>query len=79
MQFKSIALAALAVAAFTQSATAATIWDEGIDGDLSGDQSAPTVLVVDVGSTRSRVSRRQATSTSSRSRCRMARTWHRSF
>ena len=50
MQFKSIALAALAVAAFTQSATAATIWDEGIDGDLSGNQSAPTVLVVDVGS-----------------------------
>ena len=50
MQFKSIALAALAVAGFTQSATAATIWDEGIDGDLSGDQAAPTVLVVGVGS-----------------------------
>jgi len=49
MQLKSIALAALAVAAFAQSATAATIWDESIDGDLSGDQLAPTVLVVGVG------------------------------
>ena len=44
-----IALAGLVVAGFAQSAAAATIWDEGTNGDLSTDPAAPTGLTVAIG------------------------------
>ena len=49
MQFRTIAFAGLVAAAFANSASAATIWDEVTNGDLSGDAAAPTVLVVATG------------------------------
>jgi hypothetical protein len=49
MRFRTIALAGLVAAALGNPAAAATIWDEGVDGDLSGNQSAPTGLVVGAG------------------------------
>ncbi|MBS1715461.1 MAG: PEP-CTERM sorting domain-containing protein [Armatimonadetes bacterium] len=42
-------LSALAIAVFAASAHAVTIWDESVDGDLSGDRSLPTDLTFTVG------------------------------
>ena len=54
MNFKSASrFASAAVLLFTLSAIPAagdTLWDEGADGDLSGDPAAPTVLVFESGS-----------------------------
>jgi hypothetical protein len=44
-----IALAGLVIAGFTQPAGAATIWDEGTNGDLSTNPAAPTGVTVDIG------------------------------
>ena len=46
---RTIALAGLVAAGFAHSAAAVTIWDEGLNGDLSGDQAAPTDLTVGLG------------------------------
>jgi hypothetical protein len=44
-----IALAGLFIGVFGQSAAAATIWDEGTNGDLSGNTAAPTSVTVAIG------------------------------
>jgi hypothetical protein len=43
------ALALLLAALAVGPAAAATVWDEAIDGDLSGDRTAPTPLVFSTG------------------------------
>jgi hypothetical protein len=48
-RFRTIALAGLVAAAFAHSAAAVTIWDEGVNGDLSSDPAAPTDLAVGLG------------------------------
>ena len=48
-RFRTIALAGLVAAAFAYPAGAVTVWDESVDGDLSGDQTAPTVLALGSG------------------------------
>ncbi len=45
-----VSLASLAVLAASQSADAAMLWDESIDGDLSNDGLAPTSLTLNSGS-----------------------------
>ncbi len=42
-------VASLATFAFAHGAAAATIWDEGVNGDFSGNRLAPTALAVAVG------------------------------
>lgn len=49
-RFLAIALAGVALAA--SPASAATIWDEGVDGDLSDDAASPTGLAFAPGSNR---------------------------
>lgn len=48
-RFRTIALAGLVAAAFADPATAVSVWDEGVNGDLSGNQAAPTVLAIGLG------------------------------
>ncbi len=43
-------VAALAVLAVSQGANAATVWDESINGDFSGNGLAPTLLTLNAGS-----------------------------
>jgi hypothetical protein len=45
-----LVLGSTLVLALAQSASGATIWDEGIDGDLSNNRNAPTLLALSVGS-----------------------------
>ncbi len=49
LRLRTIALAGLVAAAFAHSATAASIWDESVNGDLSSDPGAPTVLALALG------------------------------
>ena len=44
-----MALVWLVATAFAHSAAAVTIWDESVNGDLSGDQAAPTALPIGLG------------------------------
>jgi hypothetical protein len=48
-RFRTVALAGLVAAVITSPAAAVTIWDEGVDGDLSGAQAAPTLLALGLG------------------------------
>jgi hypothetical protein len=48
-RFQIIVLAGFIAAAFAHSAAAVTIWDESVNGDLSGDPAAPTVLAIGLG------------------------------
>lgn len=48
-RFQTIVLAGFIAAAFAHSAAAVTIWDESVNGDLSGDPAAPTVLAIGLG------------------------------
>ena len=48
-RFRTVALAGLVAAAFSYPVAAATIWDEGTDGDLSTDPAAPTSVTVALG------------------------------
>jgi hypothetical protein len=52
MSFRSLALASLTAASLAQSAAAATVWDEGVNGDLSSDRLAPTALSLSLGTNR---------------------------
>jgi hypothetical protein len=49
MRFRHLLLAPLAAATLAQGAAAATIWSEGVDGDLSSNRAAPTALAVALG------------------------------
>jgi MYXO-CTERM domain-containing protein len=49
LRFRTVALAGLVAAAFAHSAAAVSIWDEGVNGDLSNDPAAPTVLALGLG------------------------------
>ena len=48
-RFPTLALAGLVAVAFAHSAAAVTVWDEDVNGDLSGDQFAPTAVTVELG------------------------------
>lgn len=45
----SALVASLAALAFSQPTTAATIWNEAVNGDLSGNRLAPTALSLSLG------------------------------
>jgi MYXO-CTERM domain-containing protein len=49
MQRVQLALAGAVLAVFAQSAMAVSIWDEGVDGDLANDTSAPTLVDLGIG------------------------------
>lgn len=50
MRSRKLALTSMLALFATQSAAAAPIWNEGVDGDLSNDRLNPTALTLAVGS-----------------------------
>ena len=49
MKLRNLALGLPLAAVVAQGAVAATIWDEGVSGDLSNDRANPTLLTLAVG------------------------------